>query len=340
MDDIILTATSGINLNSPASPAASAAAPDAADNFWGEDGFSFGDILDLINPLQHIPIIGTIYRAITGDQISNGASIIGGFLFGGFLGVGAAVVNAIIEEVTGDGIGEHMMAMLDGEETPSADDAPAPAVLASAESHDDYDDGAAPAREAMGSDTAPHGPMTAAATAAMTTLAAPASAESSDAFNAAYGRRAQEATLTSLAPINGNPAAPAPAAATPPGAKTPDGAAPTLAARPVIEPIILALATPAAQGAPRAENPPPMAPLNPAWLTATPRAASNLAAAAMSSMTPGAWLQLVQSITENPESQLTRGSRENTRDVIERYVHQAMAAKTMATEPGIVDILY
>ena len=28
-----------------------------------EREFSFGDFLDIINPLQHIPIIGTIYRA-------------------------------------------------------------------------------------------------------------------------------------------------------------------------------------------------------------------------------------------------------------------------------------
>ena len=29
---------------------------------FGEDGLTFGDILDVINPLQHIPVISTIYR--------------------------------------------------------------------------------------------------------------------------------------------------------------------------------------------------------------------------------------------------------------------------------------
>ena len=29
--------------------------------------FSFHDLLDIVNPLQHLPVIGTIYRAITGD---------------------------------------------------------------------------------------------------------------------------------------------------------------------------------------------------------------------------------------------------------------------------------
>ncbi|MDP6473864.1 MAG: hypothetical protein QF894_03030 [Alphaproteobacteria bacterium] len=37
--------------------------------FFGADGFGFDDFLDLINPLQHIPIISTIYREITGDTI-------------------------------------------------------------------------------------------------------------------------------------------------------------------------------------------------------------------------------------------------------------------------------
>ena len=34
----------------------------------GDDSPSFKDVLDTINPLQHIPIINTIYRELTGDQ--------------------------------------------------------------------------------------------------------------------------------------------------------------------------------------------------------------------------------------------------------------------------------
>ena len=40
-----------------------------ADSAFGDDGFGFDDVLDAINPLQHIPIVSTIYRAITGDKI-------------------------------------------------------------------------------------------------------------------------------------------------------------------------------------------------------------------------------------------------------------------------------
>jgi hypothetical protein len=76
----------------------------------------FGDFLDLINPLQHIPIVGTIYRAITGDEISPSASIFGGFLFGGPLGFVAAIANAIFEEASGQDLGETALAALLGDE--------------------------------------------------------------------------------------------------------------------------------------------------------------------------------------------------------------------------------
>ena len=34
---------------------------------FGSDGFSFLDVLDIINPLQHLPVISTLYRQVTGD---------------------------------------------------------------------------------------------------------------------------------------------------------------------------------------------------------------------------------------------------------------------------------
>ncbi|MCH7891261.1 MAG: hypothetical protein IH921_07140, partial [Gemmatimonadetes bacterium] len=75
-----------------------------------ERELSFGDFLDVINPLQHIPIVGTIYRAITGDEISPAARIFGGFLFGGPLGFVTAIANAIFEEASGQDLGETVLA--------------------------------------------------------------------------------------------------------------------------------------------------------------------------------------------------------------------------------------
>ena len=35
-----------------------------------EGGISFSDVLDIVNPLQHIPVVSTVYRMITSGQIS------------------------------------------------------------------------------------------------------------------------------------------------------------------------------------------------------------------------------------------------------------------------------
>lgn len=50
---------------------------------FGEDGLTFGDVLDLINPLQHIPLLGGLYRKLAGDAIDPAIRIAGGALFGG-----------------------------------------------------------------------------------------------------------------------------------------------------------------------------------------------------------------------------------------------------------------
>lgn len=46
----------------------------------------FKDILDIVNPLHHIPVIGHFYRKITGDTIHPAIKIAGGTLFGGPIG--------------------------------------------------------------------------------------------------------------------------------------------------------------------------------------------------------------------------------------------------------------
>ncbi len=81
---------------------------------------SFGDFLDVINPLQHIPVISTIYRRITGDEIDPEARLAGGALYGGPLGFVSALANVIVEEQTGRDIGETVsVALLGEDETPN-----------------------------------------------------------------------------------------------------------------------------------------------------------------------------------------------------------------------------
>ena len=82
-------------------------------SLWGSDGLTFGDIFDIINPLQHIPIVSTIYRAITGDEIAAAPKVAGGALFGGVIGLVLSIIDTAIEQITGQDTGEHILALLD-----------------------------------------------------------------------------------------------------------------------------------------------------------------------------------------------------------------------------------
>lgn len=75
----------------------------------GQEKFSFWDLVDIINPLQHIPLVNTVYREITGDQINSFGRIAGGTIFGGFAGFALSGVNAIIKHDTGNDLGEMAM---------------------------------------------------------------------------------------------------------------------------------------------------------------------------------------------------------------------------------------
>ena len=72
-----------------------------------ENGFlSFlKTIIDIINPLQHIPVINTIYRQITGDEISDVARIAGDTLYGGPIGTAVAIADVAVLNKTGKDIG-------------------------------------------------------------------------------------------------------------------------------------------------------------------------------------------------------------------------------------------
>jgi len=49
-------------------------------------GFGFSDFVDVFNPLQHIPGVSDVYRAVTNDQISEDARRAGRTLYGAALG--------------------------------------------------------------------------------------------------------------------------------------------------------------------------------------------------------------------------------------------------------------
>ena len=92
---------------------------DKEDGPFGKDGLTFGDFLDIVNPLHHIPVVSTVYRAITGDEIAPGARLAGATLYGGPVGFVGAAINNAVESKSGATIDEHVIALFDdGEETP------------------------------------------------------------------------------------------------------------------------------------------------------------------------------------------------------------------------------
>ncbi|HVJ53666.1 MAG TPA: hypothetical protein VM689_14455 [Aliidongia sp.] len=97
-------------------------------HFWAGSSFSFHDLLDTINPLQHLPIIAPIYRAITGDTIGNVARVVGDGLFGGPIGAASGLVEVAVVEITGEDIGQHLIDLVDGDKGGSPDKSAAPAA--------------------------------------------------------------------------------------------------------------------------------------------------------------------------------------------------------------------
>lgn len=115
----------------PVSPTAgSVAAPPSAPA--SDNGFSFSDLLDIVNPLQHIPVISTLYRALTGDQIKTFPKIAGDALFGGVTGFFGSVADTIFEKITGKNVGDTVLAWIEREvsapPTALASAAPAPST--------------------------------------------------------------------------------------------------------------------------------------------------------------------------------------------------------------------
>jgi len=63
-----------------------------------ENRFGFGDIIDMVNPLQHIPLVSFAYRKITGDHIKPISTIIGGGIYGGAAGAAGGLVKLVMHE--------------------------------------------------------------------------------------------------------------------------------------------------------------------------------------------------------------------------------------------------
>ncbi|MEO0962027.1 MAG: hypothetical protein AAFY01_06340 [Pseudomonadota bacterium] len=107
-------------------PITTASTVPAVESATDEGGFTFDDLLDIVNPLQHLPVVSTVYREITGDEIRPESRVLGGGLFGGVLGAAASLVDVAVESFSGDSMGGHVMTALFGDDDaePSAGEKP------------------------------------------------------------------------------------------------------------------------------------------------------------------------------------------------------------------------
>lgn len=104
----------------------------------GGEGNSFmdflGNLVDVVNPLQHIPVVSSLYRRLTGDQIGGAAMIAGGALYGGPIGGAVAAANVAIAQESGGYAGDRMLARALGDAPQTAPPAASATMLASAQS--------------------------------------------------------------------------------------------------------------------------------------------------------------------------------------------------------------
>ena len=99
-----------------------------------KEGVSYKDVIDTVNPLQHIPVISTIYREVTGDQPAAGSRLLGSVLYGGPIGLFGEVINCAIDDNTGKDVGGHVVAMFkDDSPSPSAEPSAKPATQVAAQ---------------------------------------------------------------------------------------------------------------------------------------------------------------------------------------------------------------
>lgn len=99
------------------------------------ENFSFSDLLDTINPLQHIPLVSSIYRGITGDEIHPAARVAGDILYGGAIGLASAALgglgglaDSVMIDKSGTSMGGAMLAGVFNDEPQSQTSQPEAAV--------------------------------------------------------------------------------------------------------------------------------------------------------------------------------------------------------------------
>jgi hypothetical protein len=77
--------------------------------------FTLDDFIDIINPLQHLPLVSILYRELTGDEIKPAMRILGDIGYGGPMGFVSSCAQVLFEAIFGDDMGGTAIAMVTGE---------------------------------------------------------------------------------------------------------------------------------------------------------------------------------------------------------------------------------
>lgn len=112
----LLPKDTGAAGTSAAKAVAAASKPAATASTASESDWhvSFDDLLDVVNPLQHLPVVGTVYRALTHDQIKTPEKVVGDTLYGGVMGLASSLADVAFEKVTGHNFGDTVLALFTG----------------------------------------------------------------------------------------------------------------------------------------------------------------------------------------------------------------------------------
>jgi hypothetical protein len=106
------SALSAATQRSAAAPAGALAYADPAGASAAPREFGFGDLIDIVNPLQHIPLVNQVYRKLTGDTIRPIGRIVGGALYGGFAGAALGLADTVVQYETGKDAAGNMVALV------------------------------------------------------------------------------------------------------------------------------------------------------------------------------------------------------------------------------------
>ncbi|MBP2297206.1 hypothetical protein [Azospirillum rugosum] len=106
-------------------PTTPKATPKPAKEAGVDLSLDFDDIVDALNPLQHLPGVSAVYRQATGDHIGLAARLAGDFLYGGPIGLAGGAAMAMFEAITGDSPVGHIAALVEEEDAVASAATPA-----------------------------------------------------------------------------------------------------------------------------------------------------------------------------------------------------------------------